>query len=88
MFAKSQYKKAALVGMLVLVLVAVFLVNATSASEPAGDDLKAAAKYAGSDYIERHPSNYYIGNDYHQRHPFDPYAGSDYFEQHRDELVP
>ncbi len=41
---------------------------------------------AGSDYIERHPSNYFAGSDYIDRHPLvvsiENFTGSDWIERH------
>ena len=50
--------------------------------------VKASEKYAGSDWIERHPSTYYTGDDYYARHRVDPYAGSDWIERHPCQPTP
>jgi hypothetical protein len=50
------------------------------------DNLRAI-NYARSDYIERHPSNFFVGSDYFERHPGvviaeNDLAGSDWIERH------
>jgi len=76
---------------MLLIFLGVNYVPRTSAVTSGKENAVNAAIYAGSDYIERHPSVVarpvnYAGSDYFERHLTDPrmnsYAGSDYFERH------
>jgi len=88
MFTKDLMKKVILAGLLVVVLLAAYVINTTSALDPTKEDVKTSEKYAGSDWIERHPSTYYTGDDYYARHRADPYAGSDWIERHPCQPTP
>ena len=88
MFTKDLMKKVILAGLLVVVLLAAYVINTTSALDPSKEDVKTSEKYAGSDWIERHPSTYYTGDDYYARHRVDPYAGSDWIERHPCQPTP
>jgi hypothetical protein len=89
MTKKGLIKFVVVFGLLatVLIFLGVNYVPLTSASSSSDGSALNAVKYAGSDYVERHPSNYYSNSDWIERHPSsvaDPaiYAGSDWIERH------
>lgn len=88
MYTNDLMKKVILAGLLVVVLLAAYVINTTSALDPNTEDVKTSEKLAGSDWIERHPSAYYAGDDYYARHRVDPYAGSDWIERHPSQPTP
>ena len=86
-------------GMLAMLLIflGVKYVPRISALPLAKENTLNTAKYAGSDYIERHPSVVgkavdYAGSDWIERHPsmvgkVVNYAGSDWIERHPSAVV-
>jgi len=74
----------------VLLVVIVLSVQVFSSKSAPGLNTGTAMteeKLAGSDWIERHPSNYYVGSDWIERHPSvihpaNYYVGSDWIERH------
>jgi len=93
---KTLIKFMAAFGLLavLLIVLAVNYVPRTSALPSADENRANVAKYAASDYFERHPSvvdrpsNYLLGSDYIERHPSavdrpsNYLLGSDYIERH------
>jgi hypothetical protein len=86
MAAKKILKMFVICGLLAMMLLAVYVSSA--AFESASAVAPAADRYAGSDWIERHPAalpaaDRYAGSDWIERHPAaNRYAGSDWIERH------
>lgn len=71
----------------VAIAVAIPVLITKSAPDTTYNEAVTNERLAGSDWIERHPSNYYIGSDFYERHrptpyPANYYDGSDYYERH------
>lgn len=56
---------------MLLIFLGVNYVPRISALSSAKENVADAARYAGSDWTERHPSNYYSNSDWIERHPVD-----------------
>ncbi len=82
---------------MLLIFLGVNSVPRISALSSAKENAVDVAKYAGSDWIERHPpvvidADYYAGSDWIERHPpvvidADYYAGSDWIERHPPVII-
>ena len=91
---KSLLKIVVAFGLLAMILIflGVNYVPIISAFSSSNENTVDAAKYVGSDYIERHPlaiarSINYAGSDWIERHPSAVvqsinYTGSDWIERH------
>lgn len=70
----------------VLTFLGVHFVPRSSATSLGKQSSALDARLAGSDWIERHPSNYYKNSDWIERHPttvinHETYYGPDYIER-------
>jgi hypothetical protein len=71
---------------IILVFLGVHFVPNSSASPSDKQSSTLDTRYAGSDWIERHPSNYFKNSDWIERHPTvaanqETYYGPDYIER-------
>lgn len=91
MSTKSLFKIMIAFGLVVVVFLAVQTEFRTSALSLAKGEAMITRSLAGSDWIERHPSNYYAGSDWIERHPvslrLNKYIGSDWIERHPSPTV-
>jgi len=84
MTAKNAIKLVVAFGVLaaVLIFLGVNFVPITRATTSGKENLAGAPSLIRSDWIERHPSNYFVNSDWSERHPLNYYANSDWIERH------
>jgi len=94
MSTKTLFKLMVAFGVTALLLVFLGLnfVPRTSAFFPVNNRAANLARYAGSDWIERHPSavvnsGIYTSSDYIERHASNLYDNSDWIERHPSAAV-